>query len=52
MIPALYFKSYRERLGFPSQAAAKDFLSAKDIRPGIDFVSNSSTAGSAKSLSR
>lgn len=38
MIPARYFKSYREKLGFPSQGAAKDFLSAKDIRPGIDFV--------------
>jgi hypothetical protein len=37
MNPARYFKSYREKLGFPSQAAAKDFLSAKDIRPGIDF---------------
>jgi hypothetical protein len=38
MIPARYFKSYREKLGFPSQAEAKDFLSAKDIRPGIDFT--------------
>lgn len=38
MIPALYFKSYREKLGFQSKATAKDFLSAKDIRPGIDFT--------------
>jgi hypothetical protein len=37
MIPALYFKSYREKLGYPSQAGAKVFLAAKDIRPGIDF---------------
>jgi hypothetical protein len=38
MIPSLYFKSYREKLGFPSKAMAKEFLSAKDIRPGIDFA--------------
>jgi hypothetical protein len=37
MIPARYFKSYREKLGFPSQSSAKEFLSAKDISPGIDF---------------
>jgi hypothetical protein len=37
MIPAHYFKSYREKLGFPNQAKAKEFLSGKDISPGIDF---------------
>lgn len=37
MIPSQYFKSYREKLGFPSQSTAKEFLSGKDISPGIDF---------------
>ena len=37
MIPAHYFKSYREKLGFPNQAKAREFLSGKDISPGIDF---------------
>jgi hypothetical protein len=37
MIPSQYFKSYREKLGFQSQSAAREFLSGKDICPNIDF---------------
>ncbi len=35
--PTHYAKDYRNRLGFASQAAAKDFLAAKNISAGIDF---------------
>lgn len=37
MIPSKYFKEYREKLGFPNQSSAKEFLSGKDISPEIDF---------------
>lgn len=36
-IPANYFKQYRARIGFTNQAEAKEYLSAKDVCPGIDF---------------
>jgi len=35
--PADYFKEYRSAIGFSSQGAAKSFLSAKDIAPGVDY---------------
>lgn len=33
-----YFKEYRDKLGFTSQQKTKDFLSARDIVPRVDFV--------------
>jgi len=35
--PATYYKEYRNRLGFSTQNAAKEFLAAKDVEPQIDF---------------
>jgi len=35
--PANYFKRYRESLGFSNQSSAKNFLSAKDVKVGIDY---------------
>lgn len=32
------FKQYRQKLGFQNQKQFKDFLSAKDIQPDIDFA--------------
>jgi hypothetical protein len=36
-ITAEYFSRYRQKLGFASQADAKNFLGAKDITPAVDF---------------
>ena len=36
-IETRYFKEYRQQLGFSSQKAIKDFFSARDILPDIDF---------------
>ena len=35
--PAKYFKQYRELIGFSNQNSAKQFLSGKDVKPGVDF---------------
>ncbi len=35
--PAKYFKRYREKIGFANQYGAKEFLSGKDIKPGLDY---------------
>jgi len=35
--PALYFRKYRQQIGLDSQQKAKEFLSAKDIRPSINY---------------
>ena len=35
--PAKYFRKYRELIGFSNQNSAKQFLSGKDIKPGVDF---------------
>jgi hypothetical protein len=35
--PATYYKEYRNRLGFSTQNAAREFLAAKDVEPQIDF---------------
>jgi len=35
--PATYFKKYRQDIGFRNQAEAKEYLSAKDLSPNIDF---------------
>lgn len=35
--PAKYFKRYRESIGFSNQNGAKEFLSGKDVKPGLDF---------------
>lgn len=32
-----YFKEYRERLGFTSQSVTKEYFSAKDITPTVDY---------------
>lgn len=37
MFNSVDFKEYRKILGFNNQALFKDFLSAKDIKPKIDF---------------
>ena len=37
IITAEYFKQYRRRLGFATQAGVKNFFGAKDIVPGVDF---------------
>ena len=36
-IASQYFKQYRQALGFANQDKTKIFLSAKDIRPSIDY---------------
>ncbi len=38
MFGASDFKKYRNNLGFNSQQDFKVFLSAKDIRPQVDFA--------------
>jgi hypothetical protein len=35
--PASYFKKYRLDIGFRNQTEAKEYLSAKDLSPNIDF---------------
>lgn len=37
MIDNKYFKEYRNQIGFTNQANFKNFLSAKDIKPLIDY---------------
>ncbi|MFA6533618.1 MAG: restriction endonuclease [Patescibacteria group bacterium] len=36
-ITAEYFRQYRRKLGFVSQAVVKDFFGAKDVTPTVDF---------------
>jgi chemotaxis methyl-accepting protein methylase len=37
LIDTKYFKEYRLKLGFTNQQNTKNFFSAKDIKPNIDF---------------
>ncbi|MFA5095631.1 MAG: restriction endonuclease [Candidatus Paceibacterota bacterium] len=37
IITAEYFRQYRQKLGFSSQANVKDFFGAKDITPTVDL---------------
>jgi hypothetical protein len=37
IIDSLYFREYRNKIGFSNQTALKDFLAGKDVKPIVDY---------------